>query len=90
LNSTFWLGLILGAIFGIVLEFMSRPLQRFLDRLLETRAQVRGEQLRQEKVGNREAVRDSLVLQILETTLIGALAGIGSGVMFGASSLVPV
>jgi len=30
------------------------------------------------------------VLQVLETTLIGALAGIGSGVMFGASTLVPV
>jgi hypothetical protein len=68
---------------------MSRPLQRFFDRRLETRSQVRGEQLRQERVGNREAVRDFLVLQILETTLIGAITGIASGVMFGAGNLVP-
>lgn len=68
---------------------MSRPLQRFFDRRLETRSQVRGEQLRQERVGNREAVRDFLVLQILETTLIGAITAIASGVMFGAGNLVP-
>lgn len=90
MNSTFWIGLILGAVFGIVLEFMSRPLQRFLDCRLETRAQVCGEQLRQEKSEIERQFRDFLVLQVLETTLIGALAGIGSGVMFGASTLVPV
>jgi len=67
---------------------MSRPLERFFDRRLETRAQVRGERLRQERFGNREAVRDFLVLQILETTFIGAITGIVSGVMFGAGNLL--
>lgn len=88
MGGTFWVGLILGGIIGIVLELMSRPLQRFLDRRLETRARVRGDQLRQEKVGNREAVRDFLVLQILETTLVSALTGIASGVLFGVGDLV--
>lgn len=88
MDAIFWLGLVLGGIVGIVLELSTRPLQRFLDRRLETRARLRGDNLRQQKVGNREAVRDFLVLQVLETTLIGALTGIASGVFFGASDLV--
>jgi MFS family permease len=88
MDATFWVGLVLGGIVGIILELLTRPLQRFLDRRLETRARVRGDELRQQKVGNREAVRDFLVLQVLETTLIGALTGIASGVLFGASDLV--
>ncbi len=88
MDATFWVGLVLGGIIGIILELLTRPLQRFMDRRLETRARVRGDDLRQQKVGNREAVRDFLVLQILETTLIGALTGIASGVLFGASDLV--
>jgi hypothetical protein len=88
LDAIFWVGLVLGGIIGIVLELLTRPLQRFMDRRLETRARVRGDDLRQQRVGNREAVRDFLVLQILETTLIGALTGIASGVLFGASDLV--
>lgn len=88
MDATFWLGLLLGGIIGIVLELSTRPLQRFLDRRLETRARVRGDNLRQQKVGNREAVRDFLVLQVLETTLIGALTSIAAGIFFGASDLV--
>jgi hypothetical protein len=88
MDATFWIGLVLGGIIGIILELLTRPLQRFLDRRLETRARVRGDDLRRQKVGNREAVRDFLVLQILETTLIGALTGIASGILFGASDLV--
>jgi lipid-A-disaccharide synthase-like uncharacterized protein len=87
-DATFWIGLVLGGVIGIVLELLTRPLQRFLDRRLETRSQLRGDDLRRQKVGNREAVRDFLVLQVLETTLIGALTGIGSGVLFGVSDLV--
>jgi hypothetical protein len=90
MDATFWVGLLLGGIVGIILELLTRPLQRFLDRRLETRAQFRGDELRQQKVGNREAVRDFLVLQVLETTLVGALTGIASGILFGASDLVNV
>jgi hypothetical protein len=64
MDTTFWVGLVLGGIVGIILELLTRPLQRFLDRRLETRARLRGDELRQQKVGNREAVRDFLVLQI--------------------------
>ncbi len=89
MNGTFWLGLLLGGIIGITLELASRPVQRFLDRRLEARASIRGNQLREQKVGNREAVRDFLVLQVLETTLVTALTAIASGVLFGLGDAHP-
>jgi hypothetical protein len=86
MTGIFWLGIALGAVAGIILEFMARPIQRFADRRIETRARVHGEKLRREKAGNREAIRDFLVLQILEISLITAITGIVSGVLFAAAS----
>jgi hypothetical protein len=86
MNTVFWAGAFVGAVFGVLADFFARPLQRFLDRRIQDRTTVRSRLLVSRLKADRQAVRDFLLLQVLETTYIGALVGILAGVLFAAST----
>jgi hypothetical protein len=88
MDSTFLTGLVLGAVLGVVLDLFARPVQRLLDRRLETRTTARSERLRAELAADSSRLRDFLVLQIFETTLIGALVSIVTGLFYGVQPLL--
>lgn len=87
-DSSFWLGAVVGAIFGVFAQFLVRPVERLLDRRLETRTTKRSLRLRTEVAQDPQRLRDFLILQILETTLVGALAASGTAVYFGVIALI--
>ncbi|MGW2617252.1 hypothetical protein [Streptomyces sp. NPDC001500] len=88
MDTIFWLGLVLGAVFGVGVDLWKRPLDRLLDRRLERRTQRRGEVLAQRTQQDRSALRDDLVEVILQTTLVGSLIGILAGIAFGVTNLL--
>lgn len=79
--------LLAGALIGVVLNFAVRPVQRLLDDRLEGRTTARAAEVSSRLANDREALRDFLVLQILYTTLIGALAAVASGVLFSIGNV---
>lgn len=86
MDMIFWIGVLLGALLGVLADFAVRPLQRFLDRRLEDRTTVRTQSLLANLQADRQATRDFLLLQVLETTYIGALVAIFAGVFYALSS----
>jgi hypothetical protein len=88
MDGTFWAGAIIGAVFGLAADFWKRPFDRLLDRRLENRTSMRAEGLIRRLQQDRQGLRDFLVVQILETTLIGSLVSILSGLLFAAGSLI--
>lgn len=88
MDSTFWAGIVIGSFSGVLLSLFTRPLERLLDRRGEDHARSRAAELKEASVGDRQRVRDWLVVQLLEIALIGALAGVGSGLCFGLQSFL--
>jgi hypothetical protein len=87
-DSIFWLGAVVGAVLGVLVQFLVRPLERFLDRRLEARTTIRSRRLSEEVAQDRQRLRDFLMLQVLETTLVGALTASGAAVYYGVVSLI--
>jgi hypothetical protein len=87
MDGLFVIGLVLGGLFGLAVDLWKRPLDRMLDRRLENRTSSRAQELSTRLANDRQGLRDFLMVQILETTLIGSLAAIMSGVLFAASSM---
>ena len=90
MDGIFFAGLILGGLFGLAVDLWKRPLDRLLDRRLDTRTSVRAQKLSVRLADDRQGLRDFLMVQILETTLIGSLAAILSGVLFAVSNFAYV
>src|SRR5689334_23110005 len=88
MNAIFWLGLVLGAVAGLAVDLWKRPLDRLLDRRLDTRTTKRASELSKRLTNDRQGLRDFLMVQILETTLIGSLGAILSGLLFAAPSIM--
>jgi uncharacterized membrane protein YedE/YeeE len=88
MNAIFWAGLVLGAVAGLAVDLWKRPLDRLLDRRLENRTTTRATEISKRLATDRQGLRDFLMVQILETTLIGSLAAIISGLLFTAPSIV--
>jgi predicted PurR-regulated permease PerM len=82
------IGGVVGAVLGIFAQFLTRPLERLLDRRLETRRTVRANRLLSEVARDRQGLRDFLMLQVLETTLVGALTGSATALYFGVVGLI--
>jgi hypothetical protein len=78
-DLTFWLGAGVGAIFGLLLQLLARPLNRYFDFRVERRAERQSARLKEAIVSDRAAIRDWLVLQLIEIALITALAGVVAG-----------
>ncbi len=79
MNAIFWLGLILGGVVGLGVDLWKRPLDRLLDRRLRARTSTRAGKLSKRLENDRQSLRDFLMVQILETTLVGSSAGAGRG-----------
>src|SRR5260370_11301370 len=79
MNAIFWVGLVLGGVVGLGVDLWKRPLDRLLDRRLDARTSTRAVQLSKRLANDRQGLRDFLMVQILETTLIGSLGAILSG-----------
>jgi hypothetical protein len=88
MGTEFWAGIFLGAVVGFSGDVLGRPFHRLLDRRLEARSTARASRLEEELHRDRAALRDFLVLQVLETTLVGALVAILAGVLFAAGSFL--
>jgi hypothetical protein len=82
MDSVFFIGLVLGALVGLAVDLWKRPLDRLLDRRLENRTSKRAQDLSARLANNRQGLRDFLMVQILETTLVGSLGAILSGLAF--------
>ena len=87
MDGLFVIGLVLGGLFGLAVDLWKRPLDRVLDRRVENRTSTRAQELSTRLANDRQGLRDFLMVQILETTLIGSLAAIMSGVLFAASNI---
>jgi hypothetical protein len=88
MDAIFWLGLVLGALVGLVVDLWRRPLERALQRRLEARTTTRADEISNRLANDRQGLRDFLVVQILEISLVGSLGGILSGLMFTAPSIL--
>jgi hypothetical protein len=88
MDTIFWAGLVLGAVAGLAVDLWKRPLDRLLDRRLENRATTRATEISKRLANDRQGLRDFLMVQILETTLIGSLGAILSGLLFTAPTIV--
>lgn len=88
MDAIFWLGLVLGGVVGLGVDLWKRPLDRLLDRRLDARTSTRATELGKRLANDRQGLRDFLMVQILETTLIGSLGAILSGLLFAAPSIM--
>jgi hypothetical protein len=88
MDAIFWFGLVLGALFGLVVDLWKRPLEHALQRRLEAKTTTRATQISERLANDRQGLRDFLVVQILEISLIGSLGGILSGILFTAPSVL--
>jgi hypothetical protein len=88
MNETFWSGALIGAFIGLLFTFAARPIERALDRHGERIASEKAAEVVDAGPADRQATRDWLVIQLIEIAVVGAVAGIGAGIMFGLQSTI--
>lgn len=86
--TLFWAGALVGAFLGVLFSFLARPIERALDRHGERIASERGAEIVEAQTRDKQAVRDYLVVQLIEIAVVGAVTGVGSGIFFTANAVV--